>query len=185
MVKIEFYYKSADKDKTEAMREAIDIALFGTNVQCNFKNLPDHLILEDMILEKAVAGKNITEYPTCIIYRDDTEYKRYSNSVTWEELRNDINYLTGDEPTRQTNNIFVEAFIDEHDCITRAKCADAIAWMWKYQNTKVEYIQTNVDNPNKFAVVIKDSWRTYATYVYSDSLTTEMIKNTLLRVPNY
>ena len=36
MVKIEFYYKSADKDKTEAMREAIDIALFGTNVQCNF-----------------------------------------------------------------------------------------------------------------------------------------------------
>lgn len=26
MVKIEFYYKSADKDKTEAMREAIDIA---------------------------------------------------------------------------------------------------------------------------------------------------------------
>ena len=47
MVKIEFYYKSADKDKTEAMREAIDIALFGTNVQCNFKNLPDHLILED------------------------------------------------------------------------------------------------------------------------------------------
>ena len=27
MVKIEFYYKSADKDKTEAMREAIDIAL--------------------------------------------------------------------------------------------------------------------------------------------------------------
>ena len=33
-------------------------------------------------------------------------------------------------------------------------------------------------------VVIKDSWRTYATYVYSDSLTTEMIKNTLLRVPN-
>ena len=52
MVKIEFYYKSADKDKTEAMREAIDIALFGTNVQCNFKNLPDHLILEDMILEK-------------------------------------------------------------------------------------------------------------------------------------
>ena len=130
MVKIEFYYKSADKDKTEAMREAIDIALFGTNVQCNFKNLPDHLILEDMILEKAVAGKNITEYPTCIIYRDDTEYKRYSNSVTWEELRNDINYLTGDEPTRQTNNIFVEAFIDEHDCITRAKCADAIAWMW-------------------------------------------------------
>jgi hypothetical protein len=67
MVKIEFYYKSADKDKTEAMREAIDIALFGTNVQCNFKNLPDHLILEDMILEKAVAGKNITEYPTCII----------------------------------------------------------------------------------------------------------------------
>ena len=48
--------------------------------------------------------------------------------------------------------------------------------MWKYQNTKVEYIQTNVDNPNKFAVVIKDSWRTYATYVYSDSLTTEMIK---------
>ena len=32
MVKIEFYYKSADKDKTEAMREAIDIALFGTNV---------------------------------------------------------------------------------------------------------------------------------------------------------
>ena len=104
MVKIEFYYKSTDKDKTEAMREAIDIALFGTNVQCNFKNLPDHLILEDMILEKAVAGKNITEYPTCIIYRDDTEYKRYSNSVTWEELRNDINYLTGDEPTRQTNN---------------------------------------------------------------------------------
>ena len=168
----------------EAMREAIDIALFGTNVQCNFKNLPDHLILEDMILEKAVAGKNITEYPTCIIYRDDTEYKRYSNSVTWEELRNDINYLTGDEPTRQTNNIFVEAFIDEHDCITRAKCADAIAWMWKYQNTKVEYIQTNIDNPNKFAIVIKDSWRTYATYVYSDSLTTEMIKNTLLRVPN-
>ena len=72
MVKIEFYYKSADKDKTEAMRKAIDIALFGTNVQCNFKNLPDHLILEDMILEKAVAGKNITEYPTCIIYRDDT-----------------------------------------------------------------------------------------------------------------
>ena len=69
MVKIEFYYKSADKDKTEAMREAIDIALFGTNVQCNFKNLPDHLILEDMILEKAGAGKNITEYPTCIIYR--------------------------------------------------------------------------------------------------------------------
>ena len=63
MVKIEFYYKSADKNKTEAMREAIDIALFGTNVQCNFKNLPDHLILEDMILEKAVAGKNITEYP--------------------------------------------------------------------------------------------------------------------------
>ena len=55
MVKIEFYYKSADKDKTEAMREAIDIALFGTNVQCNFKNLPDHLILEDMILEKAVV----------------------------------------------------------------------------------------------------------------------------------
>ena len=52
MVKIEFYYKSADKNKTEAMREAIDIALFGTNVQCNFKNLPDHLILEDMILEK-------------------------------------------------------------------------------------------------------------------------------------
>lgn len=184
MVKIEFYYKSADKNKTEAMREAIDIALFGTNVQCNFKNLPDYLILEDMILEKAVAGKNITEYPTCIIYRDDTEYKRYSNSVTWEELRNDINYLTGDEPTRQTNNIFVEAFIDKHDCITRAKCADAIAWMWKYQNTKVEYIQTNVDNLNKFAVVIKDSWRTYATYVYSDSLTTEMIKNTLLRVPN-
>ena len=166
MVKIEFYYKSADKDKTEAMKEAIDIALFGTNVQCNFKNLPDHLILED------------------IIYRDDTEYKRYRNSVTWEELRNDINYLTGDEPTRQTNNIFVEAFIDEHDCITRAKCADAIAWMWKYQNTKVEYIQTNIDNPNKFAVVIKDSWRTYVTYVYSDSLTTEMIKNTLLRVPN-
>ena len=41
---------------------------------------------------------DITEYPTCIIYRDDTEYKRYSNSVTWEELRNDINYLTGDEP---------------------------------------------------------------------------------------
>ena len=40
--------------------------------------------------------------------------------------------------TRQTNNIFVEAFIDEHDCITRAKCADAIAWMWKYQNTKVD-----------------------------------------------
>lgn len=37
MVKIEFYYKSADKDKTEVMREAIDIALFGTNVQCNFK----------------------------------------------------------------------------------------------------------------------------------------------------
>ena len=56
--------------------------------------------------------------------------------------------------------------------------------MWKYQNTKVEYIQTNIDNPNKFAIVIKDSWRTYATYVYSDSLTTEMIKNTLLRVPN-
>ena len=137
-----------------------------------------------MILEKAVAGKNITEYPTCIIYRDDTEYKRYSNSVTWEELRNDINYLTGDEPTESTNNIFVEAFIDEHDCITRAKCADAIAWMWKYQNTKVEYIQTNIDNPNKFAIVIKDSWRTYVTYVYSDSLTTEMIKNTLLRVPN-
>jgi hypothetical protein len=180
MVKIEFYYKSADKDKTEAMREAIDIALFGTNVQCNFKNLPDHLILEDMILEKAVAGKNITEYPTCIIYRDDTEYKRYSNSVTWEELRNDINYLTGDEPTRQTNNIFVEAFIDEHDCITRAKCADAIAWMWKYQNTKVEYIQTNVNNPNKFAVVIKDSWRTYATYVYSDSLTTAMAARFLI-----
>lgn len=67
MVKIEFYYKSADKDKTEAMQEAIDIALFGTNVQCNFKNLPDHLILEDMMLEKAVDGKNITEYPTCII----------------------------------------------------------------------------------------------------------------------
>ena len=39
MVKIEFYYKSADKDKTEAMREAIDIALFGTNVQCNFVKL--------------------------------------------------------------------------------------------------------------------------------------------------
>ena len=68
MVKIEFYYKSADKDKTEAMREAIDIALFGTNVKCNFKNLPDHLILEDMILEKAVAGKNINLQDKQIIY---------------------------------------------------------------------------------------------------------------------
>ena len=134
--------------------------------------------------KKAVAGKNITEYPTCIIYRDDTEYKRYGNSVTWEELRNDINYLTGDEPTRQTNNIFVEAFIDKHDCITRAQCADAIAWMWKYHNTKVEYIQTNIDNPNKFAVIIRDNWRTYSTYIYSDTLNTEMIKNSLLRVPN-
>ena len=45
MVKIEFYYKSADKDKTEAMREAIDIALFGTNVQCNFKNIHEHIII--------------------------------------------------------------------------------------------------------------------------------------------
>lgn len=184
MVKIEFYYRSTDKDKTEAMREAIDIALFDTNVQCQFRYLPDHIILEDMILAKATSGKNITEYPTCIIYRDDVEYKRYSNSVTWEELRYDINYLTGDEPTRQTNDIYVEAFIDKHDCITRAKCAEAIAWIWKYHNTKVEYIQTNIDNPNRFSVVVKDNWRTYSTYIYSDSLTSDMIKNSLLRVPN-
>lgn len=183
MVKIEFYYKSADKAKTEAMREAIDIALFGTNVQCQFKNLPDYLILEDMILEKATAGKNITEYPTCIIFRDNVEYKRYSINATWEDIRNDINYLTGDDPMRQTNEIFVEAYIDKHDCITRAKCADAIAWMWKYQNTKVTYVQTNIENNNRFAVIIRDNWRTYSTYIYSDSLTTEMIKNSLMRVP--
>lgn len=183
MVKIEFYYKSADKVKTEAMREAIDIALFGTNVQCQFKNLPDYLILEDMILEKATAGKNITEYPTCIIFRDNVEYKRYSINATWEDIRNDINYLTGDDPMRQTNEIFVEAYIDKHDCITRAKCADAIAWMWKYQNTKVTYVQTNIENNNRFAVIIRDNWRTYSTYIYSDSLTTEMIKNSLMRVP--
>lgn len=183
MVKIEFYYKSADKVKTEAMREAIDIALFGTNVQCQFKNLPDYLILEDMILEKATAGKNITEYPTCIIFRDNVEYKRYSINATWEDIRNDINYLTGDDPMRQTNEIFVEAYIDKHDCVTRAKCADAIAWMWKYQNTKVTYVQTNIENNNRFAVIIRDNWRTYSTYIYSDSLTTEMIKNSLMRVP--
>lgn len=183
MVKIEFYYKSADKVKTEAMREAIDIALFGTNVQCQFKNLPDYLILEDMILEKATAGKNIIEYPTCIIFRDNVEYKRYSINATWEDIRNDINYLTGDDPMRQTNEIFVEAYIDKHDCITRAKCADAIAWMWKYQNTKVTYVQTNIENNNRFAVIIRDNWRTYSTYIYSDSLTTEMIKNSLMRVP--
>ena len=49
MVKIEFYYKSADKDKTEAMREAIDIALFGTNVQCKNKN-PDLILYQIGIL---------------------------------------------------------------------------------------------------------------------------------------
>ena len=56
-LKLNFIIKVLIKIKQKAMREAIDIALFGTNVQCNFKNLPDHLILEDMILEKAVAGK--------------------------------------------------------------------------------------------------------------------------------
>lgn len=183
MVKIEFYYKSADKVKTEAMREAIDIALFGTNVQCQFKNLPDYLILEDMILEKATAGKNITEYPTCIIFRDNVEYKRYAVNADWQNIRDDINYLTGDDPMRQTNEIFIEAHIDKHDCITRAKCADAIAWMWKYQNTKVNYIQSNIEDPNRFSVIISDNWRTYGTYIYSDSLTTEMIKNSLMRVP--
>lgn len=183
MVKIEFYYKSADKVKTEAMREAIDIALFGTNVQCQFKNLPDYLILEDMILEKATAGKNITEYPTCIIFRDNVEYKRYAVNADWQNIRDDINYLTGDDPMRQTNEIFIEAYIDKHDCITRAKCADAIAWMWKYQNTKVNYVQSNIEDPNRFSVIISDNWRTYGTYIYSDSLTTEMIKNSLMRVP--
>lgn len=183
MVRIEFYYKSADKVKTEAMREAIDIALFGTNVQCQFKNLPDYLILEDMILEKATAGKNITEYPTCIIFRDNVEYKRYAVNADWQNIRDDINYLTGDDPMRQTNEIFIEAYIDKHDCITRAKCADAIAWMWKYQNTKVNYVQSNIEDPNRFSVIISDNWRTYGTYIYSDNLTTEMIKNSLMRVP--
>ena len=37
---------------------------------------------------------------------------------------------------------------EEDGVIGKGECADAIAWMWKYQNTKVEYIQTNVDNPN-------------------------------------
>lgn len=183
MVRIEFYYKSADKVKTEAMREAIDIALFGTNVQCQFKNLPDYLILEDMILEKATAGKNITEYPTCIIFRDNVEYKRYAVNADWQNIRDDINYLTGDDPMRQTNEIFIEAYIDKHDCITRAKCADAIAWMWKYQNTKVNYVQSNIEDPNRFSVIISDNWRIYGTYIYSDNLTTEMIKNSLMRVP--
>lgn len=183
MVRIEFYYKSADKAKTEAMRESIYIALFGTNIQCQFKNLPDYLILEDMILEKATAGKNITEYPTCIIFRDNVEYKRYTGTTNWEDIRNDINYLTGDDPMRQTNEIFIEAYIDEYDCITRSKCADAIAWMWKYQNTKVTYVQTNIENINKFSVIIRDNWRTYATYIYSDSLTVEMIKSSLMCVP--
>lgn len=183
MVRIEFYYKSADEVKTEKMRKAISTALFGTNVQCQFKNLPDYLILEDMILEKATAGKNITEYPTCIIFRDDVEYKRYAVNADWESIRNDINYLNGDDPMRQTNEIFIDAYIDKHDCITRFKCADAIAWMWKYKNTKVTYNQINIEDINEFAIIIRDNWRAYYSYICSESPTTEMIKSSLMLVP--
>lgn len=183
MIKIKFYYQSADKDKTKSMREAISTACYGTNVICQFNNLPDHLILEDILIDKAIAGMGITKFPTCIIYRDEVEYKRYIESVNWETIRNDINYLNGDDLTAQTNRIFVDAYTQLTACNIRENISNIIYWFWKYSNIKVEYNQYIVDNKEDQKIVIRDPWKEYGVIKEIDNLFEDRLKFFINKIP--